>query len=109
MGESVIKLTDENFEKEVLQAEQPVLVDFWASWCGPCRVMAPIIDELATEHKEKIKVGKLNVDENSETAQKYEIRSIPTLVIFEKDEVKKQLIGAMPKEKLATEISEWLE
>ena len=108
MGESVIQLTDDNFEKEVLQAEQPVLVDFWASWCGPCRTMAPIIDELATEHKEKIKVGKLNVDENSETAQKYEIRSIPTLVIFEKDEVKKQLIGAMPKEKLSAEISEWL-
>lgn len=80
---ALVKLTDQNFEKEVLKAEMPVFVDFWAPWCGPCRMAEPIIEELTQEYEGKIKVGKLNVDQNPKTAQKYGIMSIPTVVIFQ--------------------------
>src|SRR3990172_12070571 len=101
----ILHLSDTNFEKEVLQASQPVLVDFWAAWCGPCRTLAPVLEDFATEQSEKIKVAKLDVDENADTATKYNIRSIPTLILFEKGEPKKTLIGAMPKKKLVEELS----
>ena len=90
-------VTDQNFEKEVLKAEVPVLVDFWAAWCGPCKVIAPIIDEIAEELEGKVKVCKINVDENPITPGKYGIRAIPTLIIFKKGEPIEVIVGAVSK------------
>lgn len=95
---SEITLTDQNFDQEVLKSDQVVLVDFWAPWCGPCRIVGPIIEQIAKEYAGKAKVGKLNVDENPITSQKYGIMSIPSLFIFKNGEVISQLIGAQPKE-----------
>ena len=99
-----LEFTDKNFEEEVLKSDKPVLVDFWAPWCGPCQMMAPIVDDTAKEAKEVGKVGKLNVDENPETAQKYGVMSIPTLIIFKKGENVKQLVGVQSKEVLIGEL-----
>jgi thioredoxin len=96
--------TDDNFEQEVLKSDKPVLVDFWASWCGPCQIMGPIIEELAEELKDKFLIGKLNVDENRETAAKFGIMSIPTLIIFKDGKEAKQLIGVQAKESLKEEL-----
>lgn len=102
-----ITLTDQSFEKEVLQEKSlPVLVDFWATWCGPCKAMAPIIEELAKEQDGKIKVCKLEVDQNPETAGKYNIMSIPTLAIFMNGELKKQMVGLQSKEKILEGLKE---
>ena len=95
-----IKLSSENFEKEVLKSEKPVLVDFYADWCGPCNAMAPVIEELATELDGKAKVGKINVDENSDIAVKYNVMSIPTLIIFKNGKEEKRLVGLRDKEEL---------
>ncbi len=95
---SEITLTDQNFNKEVLQSDQVVLVDFWAPWCGPCRIVGPIVEQIAQEYLGKAKVGKLNVDENPVTSQNYGIISIPSLLIFKNGQVVDQLIGAHPKE-----------
>lgn len=96
-----IQLTDQNFEQEVLKSKEPVLVDFWAEWCGPCRVMNPIVDELEREYKEKpVKIGKMNVDENQETAGKYKVMSIPTFILFKNGEVINQAIGAQSKDQM---------
>ena len=96
MGESkkVMELSDANFEEEVLQSSTPVLVDFWAVWCAPCRMIAPVIDEIADSYGSKIKVGKVNVDDNSKTPNKYGIRSIPTVMLFKGGQVVDQVIGA---------------
>jgi thioredoxin 1 len=99
-----LQFTDQNFETEVLKSEKPVLVDFWAAWCGPCQMMGPIIEELAEEMGDKYKVGKLNVDENRETAAKYGIMSIPTLIIFKEGKAVKQLVGVQAKETLKEEL-----
>ncbi len=99
-----IQFTDQNFEKEVLKSEKPVLVDFWAEWCGPCQMMGPIVDELAKEMEGKYKIGKLNVDENRETAAKYGIMSIPTLIIFKDGKEVKKLTGVQAKESLKEEL-----
>lgn len=95
-----IKLNSENFEKEVLKSEKPVLVDFYADWCGPCNAMAPVIEELATELDGKAKVGKINVDENSDIAVEYNVMSIPTLIIFKNGKEEKRLVGLRDKEEL---------
>ena len=95
-----IKLSTENFEKEVLKSEKPVLVDFYADWCGPCNAMAPVIEELATELDGKAKVGKINVDENSDIAVEYNVMSIPTLIIFKNGKEEKRLVGLRDKEEL---------
>lgn len=92
-----VTITDDNFETEVINSEIPVLIDFWAAWCGPCKMIAPIIEELAVEYDGKFKVGKLDVDENQQTAIKYGVRSIPTVLILKDGEVKETIIGAVPK------------
>ena len=101
-----VVLTIENFETEVLKSDTPVLVDFWATWCGPCRMIAPIIEEIAEDYKGKLKVGKVNVDEQGELAVKYGISSIPTLLIFKGGEVVKKTLGYMPKEAVEKFINE---
>ena len=98
------QFTDQNFEQEGLKSEKTVLVDFWAAWCGPCQMMGPVINELAEEVKEKYKVGKLNVDENRETASKYGVMSIPTLIIFKGGKEIKQFVGVQSKENLKEEL-----
>ena len=95
-----LKLSSENFEKEVLNSEKPVLVDFYADWCGPCNAMAPIVEELATELNEKAKVGKINVDENSDIAVEYKVMSIPTFIIFKNGKEEKRFVGVRDKEEL---------
>lgn len=94
---SVITVTNDNFDKEVLQSDKPVLLDFWASWCGPCRMVSPIVDEIAAENPDK-KVGKVNVDEEPELASKFDVMSIPTLLVFEDGELVNRAVGARPKE-----------
>lgn len=95
-----LKLNSENFEKEVLNSDKPVLVDFYADWCGPCKMMAPVVEELASELVERAKVGKINVDENSDIAVEYNVMSIPTLIIFKNGKEEKRLVGVRDKEEL---------
>lgn len=94
MAGNVLEVTDQNFEAEVLRADQPVLVDFWAAWCGPCRIVAPTVEALAKEYAGKAKVAKVNVDENNATPARYNIRGIPTLLLFKDGQVQEQLVGA---------------
>ena len=104
MAGTVNEVTDDNFQAEVLEAETPVLVDFWAPWCGPCRMVAPVVEEIAKERGDALKVVKMNVDENQQTAITYEVMSIPTLILFSGGEVAKKVIGAYPKRKLEAEL-----
>ncbi|MGA7839211.1 MAG: thioredoxin [Ignavibacteriaceae bacterium] len=99
-----ITISDDNFESEVLKSEQPVLIDFWAAWCGPCKMIAPVVEELAGEYDGKVKIGKLDVDNNQQTAIKYGVRSIPTLLVFKNGEVKETIIGAVPKAQIAQKL-----
>jgi thioredoxin 1 len=96
----LLTLTDDNFQSEVLASKEPVLVDFWATWCGPCRAIAPAVEELAKEYKGRIKVGKLDIDAHQNVPQKYGVMSIPTLILFKNGEIADQIVGAVPKAKL---------
>ena len=100
MSDNIIALSDEKFEADVINASGPVLVDFWAEWCGPCKMIAPILDEIAQEYEGKITIGKLNVDENNETPPKYGIRGIPTLLLFKDGGVAATKVGALSKTQL---------
>ncbi|TCT08072.1 thioredoxin [Aquabacter spiritensis] len=97
---AVEKVSDQSFEQDVLKSEAPVVVDFWAEWCGPCRMVAPVLDEVSGELGDKLKIVKLNVDENPETASKYGIMSIPTLLLFKDGKIASRQVGAAPKAKL---------
>ncbi len=102
MAENVIQATDANFEQEILQSPLPVLVDFWASWCAPCRLIGPVVEELAGEYDGRLKVAKMNVDENVNTPTQYGIRGIPALLIFKNGELVDQVVGAVPKAQVVT-------
>ena len=103
MAENLIEFTDDNFDAEVLKSDLPVLVDFWAEWCGPCKMIAPIVEEIAGDYAGKVKVGKVNVDFNNQVAMQYGIRGIPALLVFKGGAVANQIVGAVPKNNI-TEI-----
>jgi thioredoxin 1 len=105
---NLVEVTDANFQNEVLKSDKPVLLDFWAEWCGPCKMIAPVVEELAKEYDGKLKVGKVDVDSNQQTSMQYGIRSIPTLLIFKGGKVVDQLIGAVPKKMLAEKVAKHL-
>ena len=107
-GENVMQIGDGDFSKEVLQSDTPVLVDFWATWCAPCRAIAPAVEDLAGQYKGKVKFTKLNIDDNQDTPQQYGIRSIPTLLVFKGGKVVSQIVGAVPKSKIEDAITKAL-
>ncbi len=102
MSDQIVVLTDDNFEQEVLQSDVPVVVDYWAEWCGPCKMIGPILEELAVEYGDKVKIAKINIDENNQTPPKFGIRSIPTLMVFKGGEVEGTKVGAGSKADLAS-------
>ena len=106
MSEQITHITDSTFEQEVLQSNVPVLVDYWAEWCGPCKMIAPILDEIAPEYEGKLKIAKLNIDDNPETPPKFGIRGIPTLMIFKGGDVQSTKVGALSKSQLTAFIDQ---
>ena len=108
MSGNIHEFTDQSFDVDVVQADIPVLIDFWAVWCGPCKAIAPTIEEIAGDYAGKVKVGKLNVDQNQNTAMQYGVRSIPTLLIMKSGEVVSQIVGAVPKENITKALDEIL-
>jgi thioredoxin 1 len=108
MSESVITLNDSQFDEEILSSEVPILVDFWAEWCGPCKKLSPIVDEIAQEESHRLRVAKLNVDENPETQRRFEVMSIPTLILFRDGSPVARFVGAKPKRQLLEDLEEHL-
>ena len=106
MAENLIEITDDNFDAEVLKSALPVLVDFWAEWCGPCKMIAPIVEEIAGDYAGKVKVGKVNVDFNNQVAMQYGIRGIPALLVFKGGAVANQIVGAVPKNNITQILDE---
>jgi thioredoxin 1 len=100
-----VEITDDNFETEVIKSDKPVLIDFWAVWCGPCKLIAPIVEELASEYDGKVKIGKLDVDNNQQTSIKFGVRSIPTLLLFKNGQLKDTIIGAVPKKAIVDKLN----
>ena len=105
MSEHVLKVTDGNFDSEVAKSNVPVLVDFWAEWCGPCRMMSPILDEVAPVYKGKLKIGKLNVDENQDTPSKFGVMNIPTMIVFKGGKEAERIVGAMSRAELEKKLN----
>ena len=106
MSDNIIHVSDDSFEQEVLQSEMPVLIDYWAEWCGPCKMIAPVLDEVASEYADKVRVAKLNIDETPATPPKYGIRGIPTLMLFKNGEVEATKVGAVSKAQLTAFLDE---
>ncbi len=106
---NIVEVVDSAFDKEVTESEVPVLVDFWAPWCGPCRALSPVIEELSNDYEGSVKVGKVNVDENPQTTMKFRIRSIPTLIVFKNGEVAEQIVGAVPKSEIEKVLNKTLD
>ena len=105
---AVLKITSENFEQEVLKAAQPVVIDFWASWCGPCKMFSPIVDEFAEENEGKVKVGKVNIDDEPDLASRFGVMSIPTAILFKNGQAVQSMVGVQPKAKLEESMGIWL-
>ena len=108
MGASTKTTTDATFDADVLKSDKPVLVDFWAEWCGPCKMVAPVLEEIASEHADKISIVKLNIDENPQTARAYQVMSIPTMAVFVDGKVAKSIVGAKPKSALLKDLQSYL-
>ena len=108
MAANISDLTDSSFDEEVKSSELPVLVDFWAEWCGPCKMVAPILEEIAAENPEKIRVAKLNIDDNLETARRFDVMSIPTMILFKDGDAQMRIVGAKGKGQLLQELGEFL-
>jgi thioredoxin 1 len=108
MGDSTVTVTDATFDEEIASASEAVVVDFWAEWCGPCKMIAPVLDEIAAEQAGKIKIAKLNVDDNPDIARRFDVMSIPTLIVFQDGQPKKRLVGAKGKGQLLEELAEFL-
>jgi thioredoxin 1 len=108
MGANTPAVTDASFAKDVLQSDKPVLVDFWAEWCGPCRLVAPVLEEIASQHGEKLQIVKLNVDENPQIARDYQVMSIPTMSVFQGGKIVKTIVGAKPKAALLKDLADYI-